>query len=200
MKKIRILHLLFILLFIITIYLTSTKTVLYNEHFYNQEFGKLGVYDKIGNAGEISDSIINFYQNKGDLYNGFNEKESNHLNDVKILINQSKNLLLILSITLITLLAIILFNNQNINKVIISTGITGLILPIPFLLFSFTNIFTKFHLIFFPQGNWQFPFNSLLIQLFPKQFFLDAIILIILKSSIFSILMIIMGFYLVNKR
>ena len=53
MKKIRILHLLFILLFIITIYLTSTKTVLYNEHFYNQEFGKLGVYDKIGNAGEI---------------------------------------------------------------------------------------------------------------------------------------------------
>jgi integral membrane protein (TIGR01906 family) len=194
MKKNRIWHILFIILFIISLYLTSAKNVLYNEEFHNQEFEKLGVYDKISNANEISGSIIDFYQNKGELHNEFNEDESSHLSDVKILINKSDNLLLIFSISLIILLSLILFNNPDISKMIISTGIGGLILPIPALLFNFTNVFTKFHLIFFPQGNWQFPLDSLLIQLFPKQFFYDSFVLIILKSYILSVLIIIIGF------
>jgi integral membrane protein (TIGR01906 family) len=198
--KINILQIFFVLIFVSSIYLASANSVIYNEQFYNQEFDKFNTYDKISNADEISDSIIGFFQNNGELYNGFNEKETNHMNDVKLLVNKTDNLLFIFSIILIVILSVLLFYNKNINKLIISAGITGLVVPIPFLLFNFSNVFTKFHLIFFPQGNWQFPLDSLLIQLFPNQFFYDAVVLIILKTSIFSILLIILGFYLVNKR
>jgi uncharacterized membrane protein len=40
--------------------------------------------------------------------------------------------------------------------------------------FSFT--FEKFHELFFPQGNWQFPTDSWLISHFSEQFFLGAAI------------------------
>jgi integral membrane protein (TIGR01906 family) len=198
--KIKFLQIFFVLIFVSSLYLASAKSVIYNESFYSQEFDKFNTYDKISNADEISDSIIDFFQDKEELYNQFNEKETSHMNDVKILINKANNLLFIFSIILIVIFSVLLFYNKNVNKLIISAGIIGLLLPIPFLLFDFSNLFTKFHLIFFPQGNWQFPLESLLIQLFPKQFFYDAVILIVLKTSIFSILLIILGFYLVNKR
>lgn len=53
---------------------------------------------------------------------------------------------------------------------------------------DFTNSFEVFHKIFFPQGNYAFPFNSLLIQTYPEKFFfamtLSAACLFILSSLI----------------
>jgi len=39
------------------------------------------------------------------------------------------------------------------------------------LIFAFNSVFTLFHLLFFPQGNWQFAADSLLIRTFPVEFF-----------------------------
>lgn len=39
-----------------------------------------------------------------------------------------------------------------------------------FVLVLWNQIFTLFHLVLFPQGNWQFSSDSLLIQLFPPLF------------------------------
>lgn len=46
-------------------------------------------------------------------------------------------------------------------------GLILLILVV--MMFPFT--FTAFHAFFFPQGNWQFPADSLLIATFPETFF-----------------------------
>ncbi len=34
------------------------------------------------------------------------------------------------------------------------------------------NVFTGMHLLLFPQGNWQFPATSFLIQTYPERFFM----------------------------
>ncbi len=39
-----------------------------------------------------------------------------------------------------------------------------------FALAIFPDFFTWFHQVFFPQGNWSFPINSILIQIFPEIF------------------------------
>jgi uncharacterized membrane protein len=56
-------------------------------------------------------------------------------------------------------------------------------------IFYFDLLFMLMHLILFPQGNWMFPVDSLLITLFPEQFFfnmaLRIFIFALFQSAIF---------------
>ena len=36
--------------------------------------------------------------------------------------------------------------------------------------FAFDTLFTLFHEVFFPQGNWEFPVDSNMIRLYPYAF------------------------------
>ena len=54
----------------------------------------------------------------------------------------------------------------------------GYLIGLPF----FPVLFYVFHFIFFPQGNWQFPRSSMLIQLFPFYFFFVCTAAILLVS------------------
>ena len=38
----------------------------------------------------------------------------------------------------------------------------------------FRQFWNLFHYVFFPQGNWQFPQNSILITLYPQEYFFGA--------------------------
>ena len=192
MRKIIIIVL--IISFVFSLYLASTEYLIHNKDFYEKEFTKHNIYDRVYNADEISEKLIGFFKEENNLPLSFNEKEKSHLEDVKKLIDNGKGLLVFLSLLNIILISIIL-SNDNLKKILISSGVFAIILPIPFLLFSFSNIFTKFHLILFPQGNFQFPLDSLLIQLFPQEFFYDSLINIVLNSSIFAIILILMGFF-----
>jgi uncharacterized membrane protein len=92
--------------------------------------------------------------------------EASHMYDVKFLLFRgmifsagSIGLLLIYnSITKITVKTIR-------NSFYISLLLIALLVP-----FSF--VFEKFHAIFFPQGNWQFPTDSWLITHFSQTFFM----------------------------
>lgn len=42
--------------------------------------------------------------------------------------------------------------------------------------FGWEWLFTTFHQVFFPQGNWEFSVRSSLIRLYPPQFWIDAAI------------------------
>ncbi|MBU1976285.1 MAG: DUF1461 domain-containing protein [Nanoarchaeota archaeon] len=69
----------------------------------------------------------------------------------------------------------------------IASMITIVLLLVKGILFisgGFSVVFTGFHQIFFPMGNWQFPDNYLLIQLYPQGFFLDASILVFRRTLI----------------
>lgn len=54
----------------------------------------------------------------------------------------------------------------------VAAGALGL-----FFALAFDTAFTAFHLVFFPQGNWQFSTDSNLIRLFPQPLWFDAALL-----------------------
>ena len=131
----------------------------------------LGMSDLTENQQET----MNFLENKQELNLNYTSSEISHLKDVKGVMNFI-DYLFYLSLIIITL--IITYykkNKKQLIKLFRYGGITTLISMgiILFLsLFAFNTTFTIFHQIFFPQGNWLFPTNSLLIQTFPIEFFI----------------------------
>ncbi len=200
MKPYKILSLFLIISLILTIYLSSAKHVAFDENFYKTEFSKNKVYDKIENADMIAKGLMGFFENSSKIPSIFNEKEQSHLSDVKKLIERGNRLLIFLALTNIILLSLLFFSSKHktklLSKITIFSGIFGLIVPLTIILSEFSDLFTKFHLIFFPRGNWQFSFASTLITLFPQQFFYNALIRIIISSVILSAILLIIGFIL----
>ncbi len=64
------------------------------------------------------------------------------------------------------------------------------------LLVNFNGLFTLFHQLFFPQGNWQFAADSLLIQTFPTGFFVKISIAIVAVTLFLGSLFILLSVYL----
>ncbi len=94
------------------------------------------------------------------------------------------------------------FKRKLLPKMLLYGGISivmviGLILL--FSVISFNSSFTAFHKIFFPQGNWQFPADSLLIQTFPLDFFIKIAFIIFIQTLCWGSLFIVVGYHL-QKR
>lgn len=60
-------------------------------------------------------------------------------------------------------------------------------------LFSFDSMFSALHSIFFPQGNWTFPANSLLIEMYPIGFWVGMGVVWFASSCVISLLSIVFG-------
>jgi integral membrane protein (TIGR01906 family) len=186
MRKQNLISVILVISLVLSVYLVSAKFVMFNEHFYQKEFykNKIAVKD----AYEISKDITGFFNDKTELPSVFDAKEASHMQDVKNVVNKGEDFLIFLCLLNIVLISFLIFyaddKTKALSKTFIFSGIFGLFLPLISVFFSFSNLFEKFHLIFFPQGNWMFPSSSLLIQLFPSQFFYDALITIVINSSI----------------
>lgn len=140
--------------------------------------------------------VIDFLEGKEKLEADITALEIDHLNDVKEVM---KNLDLVFYFLLLVLTLIITYTYKNkpfLKKLFFYGGITTLSFIFLFFILTLTNfnfIFTTFHQIFFPQGNWIFPTDSLLIQTFPLEFFVRISTKIFLLTIVFGI-----GFMLVN--
>lgn len=66
-------------------------------------------------------------------------------------------------------------------------------------LIDFNGFFTAFHSLFFAQGNWTFPYDSLLICSLPTEFWMGMGAVWLAVSALLSILSILVGFKL-RKR
>ncbi|HYD02673.1 MAG TPA: DUF1461 domain-containing protein, partial [Alphaproteobacteria bacterium] len=66
-------------------------------------------------------------------------------------------------------------------------------------IFAFDSVFYTFHQIFFPQGNWMFDSNTLLITLFPKVFFVDISLRIFVYAFFQSLIFLGIGYYIRKK-
>jgi integral membrane protein (TIGR01906 family) len=64
---------------------------------------------------------------------------------------------------------------------------------------AFDFLFTIFHEIIFPQGNWQFLHSSLIIQTFPEQFWFICMSLILIFVSCVGIILYVLS-ALLNRR
>ena len=110
----------------------------------------------------------------------FTEAEVNHMHDVKWV-------LLIATVAVAALFLLTLFSSISLRErapgtirrsLFSGAWITlGLIMVLGVVgVFGWEWLFTTFHQVFFPQGNWEFSVRSSLIRLYPPQFWIDAAI------------------------
>lgn len=147
----------------------------------------------------FQEKVFLFLDTKGNLPVGFTTDEASHLVDVqKVMVFTNYvfySLLLLLSLTLNYYRK----DKAFLQKVLRYAGIYTVAFIFILLIssfFFFNTIFTIFHQVFFPQGNWIFPADSLLIQTFPLDFFITISKDIFLLSLFFGIIFILLSYYI----
>jgi len=119
-------------------------------------------------------NVVNFLKYDEELRLNFTLDEVSHLEDVKLLMKYLDYLFYALLLGLTLIITNFKRNTEYIRKLFLYGGISsvgGLLIVLLFVLFLWNQTFTYFHMIFFPQGNWQFAFDSVLIKTFPIDFF-----------------------------
>lgn len=153
--------------------------------FFKEKFSEYKVEQKIPQAVSLHGKVINFITGKNnELPNDFNEREKQHLWDVRNIIKISTILLYALIILFVLLLLISAFilkvNNfitNFVGKVLVFGGFLTIVLAAAlfFLINSdFTAAFESFHKLFFQQGTYSFnPAKEIIVNLYPEQLFMD---------------------------
>jgi integral membrane protein (TIGR01906 family) len=122
----------------------------------------------------------------------FNQRELDHMLDVRILTHQ---VLRIWRIILLLFLALtILAVASNMTRVLVDSIKRGAMITILiifgvllYLALNFNQLFTQFHTLFFEGGTWLFYLSDNLIRLFPIRFWRDIFIFIGGMSLLMSI-------------
>lgn len=130
----------------------------------------------------------------------YNQRELSHMQDVKILV---QNMItawqwLLVLVVAVGLLSLRLKALPGYWKALSRAGLALLVLiaaVLVFVLVSFSDLFTRFHMLFFTADTWMFQYSDTLIRLFPMQFWQDAFIWMGVLSILQGLLI-----YLVGKR
>ncbi len=120
--------------------------------------------------------VVKFLQGRSSLSTAYNQAEASHLQDVKMLLKKL-NYWFYLSLLILSASLAINFRQQKNFKLLSRASLFSIISLVALLLLlglNFSFVFRLFHYLFFPQGNWLFPENSLMIQTFPGEFFVTA--------------------------
>jgi integral membrane protein (TIGR01906 family) len=186
--------------------LSNFKLILFNENYYKEEFRKYNIYSQFPDADKTNSDVLDYFKNNDKLIknNFFNDREKQHLLDVKNLINSVFSLfnyLLLIFFILLIILVMITKNKKNLIKYISAILTYGSILTLIKILFfflltklNFTSFFTSFHKLFFPQGNWLFnPAIDKIILLYPENFFYDIAQKIILDTLFWAVILFLIG-------
>lgn len=174
----------------------------YQEHIKKTDFKELGKEK----AKSLINNVLSFLQDKEELSPEFSQEERSHMFDVKKVLSFSR-ILLILAVSIIAagvitgymLLRVTAF---FLRPIFYASMITLILVFLVLLgiLFDFSSIFLGFHEIFFPQGNFTFPAGSLLITLFPFDFFLAITTNIFVTILVISLVIFAASFFLLRKK
>lgn len=133
----------------------------------------------------------------------YTSNELSHLQDVQGVIKGERYVFMGAYLAVILLFWISRKDKIFSQKLLRYGGITTLMVMGIILLFSvvsFKAVFTLFHQLFFPQGNWLFSPDSLLIQTFPLNFFMNISLIIFLQTLILASFFIGVSYLLQNGR
>ncbi len=117
----------------------------------------------------------------------YNERELNHMLDVKILVQQAMGVwLATLAGSLVLLLLIGQFSawRQALQAIRSSAQATLAIMAVLLVLIAaaFQFVFVGFHRVFFQGDTWLFLYSDTLIRLFPERFWLTAFVAIVVGT------------------
>lgn len=209
------------------VFTSSFFNTLYDQTFYADEFNKLGNQIKVTEPDIKTQAIISYFSNQetGPMYQSevvFTDKqmtieEISHLEDVKILIQKAKTVYFS-TFSLFFLLIFgfgsslfmkykgkailkekftLFFVKLQVYILLLTTAVLALFGIIS--AFLFDKFFILFHNVLFPQGNWTFPADSLLISLYPKMFFSDFMLnMLTVVAKFMALLAILLGIIYVS--
>lgn len=92
---------------------------------------------------------------------------------------------------------------RKLGGVVLAAGIVVIVAFIAlgvWAVLDFQGFFTSFHKVFFSQGNWSFPYDSLIICALPTAFWAGMGVVWFLVALLLSLISILVGFKLVRKR
>ena len=136
-------------------------------------------------------NTIDFVQGEEELQLNYTSKEISHLQDVKEVMRWTE---IVFFVSLLFSTLIITTHRKRkkaLRKLFFFGGLTttiGILMVLFFSLVSFPLTFTIFHHLFFPQGNWMFAADSMLIQTFPGRFFFGLSVKIFLLTLLLGII------------
>ena len=173
-----------IALVVACVYLFSFGIVAYHYPTYEKFILKYSLNKEI--AQKQTKNVIDYFQGKIDIseLNGFDAKEAMHLYDVKWVIRALLVLMLVCFITLLFIAD---------RRVVLYGGVASLVFPLVLYLVPFEILFDLFHRITFSSGTWLFDSNSLLIQMYPFEFFYEFFLNIIVRGIILSLIVLILA-------
>ena len=183
----------------------------FSNSFFTKKFSQYGVNNKFLDAEAMHQKVINFIEGKSnELPSDFNEREKQHLLDVKKVISALTITLYIMVGLFLLLLVVSAFtlkaNGYIINfvgRVMMWGGILTVALAVLLFLlinFDFGPAFESMHQMFFQKGTYMFdPAKETIVNLYPEQLFMDLGIRISALIIISAILIILTGFYLVLR-
>lgn len=197
---------------------------LFNFTFYNELYTRNGVYQDLNrqDVKQMTLKVFDFFKYRGDLEGQvrfadptrslvafFDDNEISHMEDVRELL---RNIFILFFSSLIMFaimffLVLFLDRGHSLRKVkLVFIWSSSIVLAVFILLLilsmNFSSLFDRFHVIFFPQGNYMFQQGSLLITMFPFGFFYQFFIMLALSSSVLAGLLLLLGvvFSIITNR
>lgn len=178
------------IVFPIFVVLLCFNLVVFNLHYYD---GVLPKYSAVENASGVNLHVLEFLQHRSDSLGldvvnstisesiregeGFEPREISHMHDVRGLMDGFQIVmyfLFILVIVLVVFLYRLSRKKMNYSQFVLrwcGLGTMGLTLAFGLLGIFFRFGFEIFHKIFFNGNSYMFPLDSLLIRLYPIEFF-----------------------------
>ncbi len=175
--------------------------------FYKEKFSEFNV----GNISSLHEKVISFVTGKTEeLPAEFNERERQHLADVRDAREISTIVLYVLIFLFILLLIASVFtlkiNNlvtNFIGKILVFGGVLTIALAAILFFsinFDFSSTFESFHSIFFEKGTYTFdPANEMIVRLYPEHLFMDLGIKISEWVILLSSFLVMIGIFLIFK-
>ncbi len=175
------------------------NSLVFNLEYYKEQFKILDIYSIEPEADNISAEILNFFNSNSELItNKLTSAEKSHLADVKQVFSNLKTVMYFLIGLLLFLFFLIIkrLKTKDLLKefianyfLIISIILFAVMIVFAISLFNFTSAFQNMHELLFPQGNYAFPEDSMLITLFPEQFFINFVKDFVINIAAISVLL-----------
>lgn len=201
---------LLILILPVLLFLLIANFTGFNLSFYKEKFLQYDVEKNVPEAGLLHEKVIDFITgNSNQAPSNFDEKEKQHLWDVRNTIKYGKILLYFLVVLFIVLLLLSAFiikaNNiitNFVGKIFLYGGIlTIVIAAFLFLLinFGFSSTFEAFHQAFFRPGTYVFDAKEKIVNIYPEQLFMDLGLRISKWVVVSALIIILIGLFLVVR-
>lgn len=193
---------------IVLLLLLSIYVLFFNPFYYNYLFKHFGVQSELGITTHdlklVRNNIIGYFalfktslQTEvtigGSQTLFYTTDELAHMGDVRVIF-EAFLFFFVLAAAVLAFALRLFFQNRKDTKIRKHSGIalivassTIILLFVPIIigiLVDFDKFFTLFHDVLFPQGNWQFDYDSLMLTLLPEDLFLKGALHIGLAWSI----------------